>query len=77
MTSELTVVLVSLPDREMLVAEIYSGNTQVAEINQEGGEPVLELYPNPEGGEWVLPLGAFLAALQEATQRLLGNDAAH
>jgi len=77
MPSDLTVVLVSLPDREALVAEIYLGHTQVAEINQEGDEPVLELYPNPEGGDWVLPLGAFLAAVQDATQRLLGDGTAH
>lgn len=77
MSSTLTLQLASPPDREHLVAEIWLGNNQVAEISQESSEPVLEIYPNPEGGAWLLPLASFVAAVQQATQHLLGGGSTH
>jgi hypothetical protein len=66
------VTIASPPDRQRLVAEIFAGDTQVAEIKQEAERPLLELYPRPDGTPWNLDLVAFLEAVLTAKQRLLG-----
>jgi hypothetical protein len=65
--------IASLPDRERLVSEIFLGDTQVAEINQEGDHPRLEIYPRPEGGAWDFDLDSFLETVVAAKQALLGR----
>lgn len=70
MVPTLRVKVASVPDRQSLVAEIWYGHRQVAEINEETHEPLIELYPNPDGGPWRIPLGLFLSAMREAAQRL-------
>ena len=62
----------SPPDREKLVAEVFFDDEQIAEINQETAELQIEIYPRPSGTPWVLSCGDFLAALNQAKQRLVG-----
>ena len=62
--------IASPPDREHLVAEIFFGYAQWAEINQEGNVPEIEFYPRPDGKPWRLSLEDALAAIKEARTRL-------
>jgi hypothetical protein len=62
----------SPPDREKVVAEIFFGDYQWAELSKEGSESKLELYPKPTGETWVLPLNCVEQALAEAKKRLFG-----
>jgi hypothetical protein len=64
----------SPPDRERLVADIFVGNTQWAELNQEQGSLTLELYPRQDGKPWVFDYEEVLIALQAAKERLVGSD---
>ena len=63
----------SPPDREKLVAEIFFGDTQWAEINQESGDLQVEFYARPDGEPWQIDFQDALAALNEAKQRLVGD----
>ena len=47
------------------VAEIWSGQGKVCEINDESGDVVVVLLPNPEGGSWNLEYAAFVNALSQ------------
>lgn len=76
MTAPFTIQLASVPDRELLVAEIWLGDTQVAEVSQESNAPVVEIFPHPRGGAWILPLVPFLSAVQEAAERLFDSGLA-
>lgn len=63
----------SPPDREKLVAEIFFGDTQWAEITQEREVLTLELYPRKDGLPWVFDLEQALTTLQAAKKRLSEN----
>jgi hypothetical protein len=63
----------SPPDREKLVAEIFFGENQWAEINQEQGPLAAEFYPRPDGEPWRIECQDALAALAEAQRRLTGG----
>lgn len=63
----------SPPDRERLVAEIFFGETQWAEVNQEGEVLEVEFYPRPDGEPWRIDLQDALNALDEAKRRLAGT----
>jgi hypothetical protein len=45
----------SPPDRKKLVAEIFFGDFQWAELNLEGEETQLEIYSKPDRTSWNLP----------------------
>ena len=60
----------SSPDREYLVAEIFFGDTQWAEINQESQVLEVEFYPRPDGMPWRIPLRNAIAALGAAESEL-------
>jgi hypothetical protein len=62
----------SPPDREKLVAEIFFGDTQWAELSQERGALELEFYPRPDGGPWRIAYQGAVNALDEAKRRLVG-----
>jgi len=55
-----------------LVAEIFFGENQFAEINQEGDQLTVEVYPTQDGTPWSIPYSALVAALDEAKRRLTG-----
>ena len=61
----------SPPDREKLVAEIFFGDVQWAEINQERDALELEFYPRPDGEPWRINYTDALDALNEAKRRLI------
>ena len=65
----------SPPDREKLVAEIFFGDMQWAEINQEHVDFEIEFYPRPDGKPWSIPYAKAVDALKEANDRLQGRAA--
>lgn len=69
----LNVELVSVPDRETLVAEIWCEGKMFAEVRREGGDlTVVEFYPNPDQKSWTFALEEITKALSKSQQRLLG-----
>ena len=73
MTREFRVCVSSPPDRQKLVAEIFFGNEQWAELNQENGILELEFYSRANGESWRLPLDEVLESVSEARTRLTGK----
>lgn len=69
------ITIASPPDREQLVAEVFFGNEQVAEINQDAEDLRIEVYCRPSAAPWVLPFEEFMNTLNQAKVRLLGNSA--
>jgi hypothetical protein len=74
MSEAITVDIASPPDREYLVAELFSENEQWAEVNQESGSLTVELYPRRDGQPWSLGFEETLMALRQAQQRLTGTN---
>lgn len=62
----------SPPDREKLVAEIFFGDAQWAELNQEGEAIEAIFYPRPDGEPWHIDYEDACRALDEAKRRLIG-----
>ncbi|MBK8146920.1 MAG: hypothetical protein IPN69_18810 [Acidobacteria bacterium] len=56
----------SPPDRKYLVAEIFWGEEQVAEISRETSEFEVELYPRRTGQGWHLNFDEFINVLSLA-----------
>jgi hypothetical protein len=67
------ILIASLPDREKVVAELWLDQEMLAEINQEQDILMLECYPGFEGRAWAVPLDEFVAALNTAKEKLVGN----
>lgn len=66
-----TEILITSPsDREQLVAEIWCDDIQLAELNEEEGRPVLEIYPRPTGEAWILDFNDLIDLLQRARTAL-------
>lgn len=66
--------IASPPDREKLVAELFYGAEQWAEIHQELGHLTLQLYPRRDGQPWEFPFEDATNMLQRASRRLVGNE---
>ena len=64
------VTTASPPDRELLVSEVFFESDQWAEVNQETGSLIVELYPRRDRQPWRLDFEEAVAALLEAKQRL-------
>jgi hypothetical protein len=62
----------SPPDRERLVAEIFLGDGQWAELNQDGNKLDLEICPERSGEYWSLDFEGVVDILVEAKRRLVG-----
>lgn len=68
----LTVQIASVPDREELVAEIWSGDDMIAELRRANDEQfLLEIYCKEHSNPWVLDLDSWLGALELAKGKLL------
>lgn len=65
------VAISSPPDREYLVAEVFFGSEQFAEINQETGLLVVEIYPRRNGKPWTLSFRDVIESFEEAQRELL------
>ncbi len=70
MNNGFQVAIISPPDREHVTAEIMFDNEQWAELNHEGNELSLEIYPRQDGQPWRFSYSAAVEALAEAKQRL-------
>jgi hypothetical protein len=68
----LSIEVASVPDRDELVAELWMGDRQVAELSQDGGKQLLQLYPPADGKWWEFELDEFVSRLGEMKQRLNG-----
>lgn len=66
--------IVSAYDREKLTCEICYKNEMIAEISQETGELMIEIYPSFDKMKcWEIPLLDFQQALEEGKKFLLGE----
>ena len=74
MSEKMRICISSPPDRELLVAEIFLGDEQWAELNQEGNKLCLEMYPKRSGGYWLLDFKDAVDILVEAKRRLVGEQ---
>lgn len=61
------IIIASVNDRDMLVAEIWKGDQMIAEINQENESMEIEMFPSEI---LVLDYEVFLGVLQEAKDKL-------
>ncbi len=64
------VIIADVPDRENLVAELWVGDEQMAEVNLEDKEARVALYSRKSGEPWDLEFTDILRALQLAKERL-------
>ncbi|MCX6021648.1 MAG: hypothetical protein NTZ05_07935 [Chloroflexi bacterium] len=71
MNGEAYYQIASIPDREELVAELWTDDMMWGEISQECGEVVLELYEDEEGPPWRFPLKTVERLLRRARRDLL------
>ena len=71
MSDDLTMKVASVPDREFLIAELWAGNGQFAEVSKESGDLQIEVYPREDGQPWLLRLDELLRVLAQAEVRLL------
>lgn len=69
------IIIMSVPHRDKLIAEISFKKYAVAEINIDEGIPRIQLFPYPNIGDLLeLPLIEFQTVLEEAKKRLLNNE---
>ena len=55
-----------------MVAEIWYGRCQFAEVNQESGELAVQVYSHPDGSEWLFSYEYLLGVLAKAKLKLSG-----
>ena len=60
----------SPPDREFLVADIFIGSEQIAEINRENEDIEIQIYPRKSSEMWDLNFDSFLEVLHKAKENL-------
>jgi hypothetical protein len=65
------IILASPPDREFLVAELWAGDEQWAEVNREAGAIRVEIYGRRDGQPWLLDVDEALSALGRARSAVL------
>ena len=71
MKDKYRICISSPPDRKKLVAEIFFGDIQWAEVNQEQGNFEIEFYPHISGNPWRIDFSSVIGALNEAKKRLV------
>jgi hypothetical protein len=74
MSNNYRIWISSPPHREKLVAEIFFGNIQWAEVFQENEDLEVEFYARPDGQDWKVEFIDAVNALNEAKRRLIGID---
>ena len=73
-TNKMRMDIASPPDREKLVAELFFGSEQWAEIHQEYGHLTLQLFPRRDGQSWEFSFDEAVSMLQRASRRLIGDE---
>ena len=68
-----TIEIASLPDREQVVAELWFGDEQWAEINQESSKLQIEIFARANGEPWSFDYHEAMDALRRAVMRLTGD----
>jgi len=73
MKDTLKVQIASVSDREGLVAEIWCGDYQLAELSYENEVFLLEIYPNLQSkdGRWSIEFDNFIDVMNELKDKLL------
>lgn len=71
MKKEVTIQLASVPDRDSLVAEIWIGDNQLAELYEVEGRISLEIYPNLTGESLIFDLDDLINKLLLAKSKLV------
>ena len=61
----------SLPNKNNLVADIFYGNIQVAEISNENNEFLIQIYCYKDKDCWEFSLDEFQKIIEETKQRLI------
>ncbi len=78
MTNEIYRICISSPpDREKVVAEIFFGPNQWAEINQEQAGLQIEYYQRPDGKPWTMDFEIAASVMIDAKQALVDAQAGH
>lgn len=67
-------IMASWPDKEHLVVELLHKGLLWGIITEEDEQPILELYPAPEGTHWEIPLADVLAVLEHTQKRLSASE---
>lgn len=73
MSAGIEVELTSVPDRDDLVAELWSAGELVSEVRTEPEGLRVQFYPRQDGAPWDVDFEGFRAALDEAAT-LLSSD---
>ncbi len=60
----------SVPHREELVADIFYENQHFAEISEDTGKMIIEVYPDLKKDYWEFNFDEFIEALNKAKKRL-------
>ena len=74
MDNDLSITYSTPSDREGVVAEIWTGTAQAAEICGDSGRFSLEIYPQKSGHPWKFRLADFKRILIEAANGLGQGD---
>ena len=74
LSDKMSVDIASPPDRKKLVAQILFDREQWAEISQESGTLILELYPRRDGKPWSFGYDEAIKTLVSARKRLIVGD---
>ena len=74
MTGELTITIASVPDKEELVAELWLGLFQWAELSRRNEDFTLAFYPLHNVGLVEIPYEEVTEKLKQAKFRLLGKS---
>lgn len=69
--SKIRIVIASVPDRDKLVAELWFGDAQWAELSNDLGDLILQIYANPTGQPWEFSPEDVVDSLQRAKSALL------
>jgi hypothetical protein len=67
----LTIEITSVPDRDSLVAELWSGDSEVAELSRQNGRLIVQIYRPPSGKYWEFEFDEFLEAVSSMRSQLL------
>lgn len=67
---QFSIEIVSVADREQLVAEIWYGTSMIAEVSRETGVLQLELY---SPGRFICNLEDFMDVVADAQRKLTGQ----
>ncbi|MCA9267780.1 MAG: hypothetical protein KDA41_04890 [Planctomycetales bacterium] len=73
MTTPWRIEVCSPPDRDKLVGELWHGENDIAEIDQESAQLHVTIFADRNGQPYRLPLDDLIAQLREAAGRLTGR----